>query len=43
MFIKAAMLREVIVRMPKSSRRFMVGKAEEDTVLEEEPVDDIEG
>jgi hypothetical protein len=42
MFIKAAMLREVLVRMHKSGRCFVVGKAEEDKVLEGEPVDDIE-
>jgi hypothetical protein len=42
MFIKAAMLREVLVRMHKSGRCFVVGKAEDDKGLEEGPVDNIE-
>ena len=41
MFVKAAMLREVLVRMHTSGRCFVVGKAEEDKGLEEGPVDNI--
>jgi hypothetical protein len=42
MFIKAAMLREMLVRMHKSGRYFVVGKAEEDKGLDEGPIDNIE-
>jgi hypothetical protein len=42
LFIKAAMLRELLVKMHKSGRYFVVEKAEKDQGLEEGPVDNIE-
>ena len=42
MFVKAAMLRELLVKMHESGRFFVVGKAEEEDTELAEAVDDIE-